>query len=151
MFGSLNPVLVWFLVGLVFLLAELALPGFVIIFFGIGAWITALLLLLGLIKSFDSQLVIFLISSVASLIFFRKKGRSIFEGKTSGKLAPDQSLDDIKGEKAVVVEAVLPNKLRGKVEFHGTLWQAESDVPIEKGAVVEIVDRVNLTVKVKPL
>ena len=151
MFDSVNPVLVWFLVGLVFLLAELTLPGFVIIFFGIGAWITALLLLLGLLKSFNSQLLVFLVTSVASLVIFRKKGRGVFEGKTSGKLGPDQSLDDIKGEKAVVVEAVLPNKLGGKVEFHGTLWEAESDVPIKKGAIVEIVGRVNLTVKVKPL
>jgi membrane protein implicated in regulation of membrane protease activity len=146
MFGSLNPILVWFLVGLVFLLAELALPGFVIIFFGIGAWITALLLLLGLLKSFNSQLLVFLATSVASLIIFRKKGRSIFEGKTSGKLAPDQSLDDIKGEKVVVVEAILPEKVGGKVEFHGTLWEAESDVPIEKGAVVEIVGRARIVI-----
>jgi inner membrane protein len=151
MLGTLNPALVWFLVGFVLLLAELVLPGFVVIFFGIGAWMTALLLLIGVLKSFNSQLLVFIITSIVSLIIFRKKGKRIFEGKTSGKLAPNQSVDDIKGEKALVVEAVLPGKLGGKVEFHGTLWEAEADEPIERGSVVEIVGRVNLTVKVKPL
>jgi membrane protein implicated in regulation of membrane protease activity len=150
MFGSLNPVLVWFLIGLVLLIAETVLPGFVIIFFGLGAWVTTLLLLLGLIDSSNIQLLVFLVSSILSLILFRKKGRRIFEGKTSGKLAPDQSLDDIKGQKAVVIETIKP-KTGGKVEFHGTVWEAESDVPIEKGTVVQIVDRFDLTMKVKPV
>ena len=121
-----------------------------IIFFGIGAWVTTLPLLFGLIESFNIQLVVFLVSSILSLLLFRKKGKQIFEGKRSGRLAPDRSLEDIKGEKVVVVEAIKANMLGGKVEFHGTLWEAEADVPIDKGAVVEIVDRVNLTIKVKP-
>jgi len=33
--------LLWFLLGLGVMALELVLPGFVIIFFGIGAWITA--------------------------------------------------------------------------------------------------------------
>jgi membrane protein implicated in regulation of membrane protease activity len=150
MFGSLNPVLVWFIIGLILLIAETVLPGFVIIFFGIGAWVTTLLLLLGLLNSSNSQLLVFLVSSIVSLILFRKKGRQIFEGKTSGKLAPGQSLDDIKGQKALVVESIKP-KTGGKVEFHGTVWDAESDVLIEKGTVVQIVERSDLTMKVKPV
>ena len=31
--------LVWFLAGVAIMLAELALPGFVIIFFGLGCWV----------------------------------------------------------------------------------------------------------------
>jgi len=150
MFGSMNPVLVWFIIGLILLIAETVLPGFVIIFFGIGAWVTTLLLLLGLLNSSNSQLLVFLVSSIVSLILFRKKGRQIFEGKISGKLAPGQSLDDIKGQKALVVESIKP-KTGGKVEFHGTVWDAESDVPIEKGTVVQIVERSDLTMKVKPV
>jgi len=33
-----SPWLVWFVVGVVVMLAELAIPGFVIIFFGLGCW-----------------------------------------------------------------------------------------------------------------
>jgi len=151
MFWSAAAELLWFIVGLVLLLAELALPGLVIIFFGIGAWITALAIWLGLATSFSAQLVTFLVSSVASLILFRKQGMRYFGGRISGKLAPDQSLDDIRGEKAVAVNAIKPKSLDGKVEFNGTVWAAESDVDIAPGAVVEVVERTNLTLKVKPL
>jgi membrane protein implicated in regulation of membrane protease activity len=151
MFWSAAAELLWFIVGLVLLLAELALPGLVIIFFGIGAWITALAIWLGLVSSFSAQLVTFLVSSVVSLILFRKQGMRYFGGRISGKLAPDQSLDDVKGEKAVVVSAIKPKGVDGKVEFNGTMWAAESDVAIEPGAVVEVIERANLVLKVKPL
>lgn len=151
MFWSAAAELLWFIIGLILLFAELALPGLVIIFFGIGAWITALAIWLGLATSFSAQLVTFLVSSVVSLILFRKQGMRYFGGKVSGKLRPDQSLDDVKGEKAVVVAAIKPKSLDGKVEFNGTMWAAESDVAIAPGAVVEVIERTNLTLKVKPL
>jgi membrane protein implicated in regulation of membrane protease activity len=151
MFWSAASELLWFIVGLVMLFAELALPGFVIIFFGAGAWITALVVWLGLVTSFSAQLVTFLVSSMVSLVLFRKQGMRYFGGKISGKLAPEQSLDDIRGEKAVVVNAIKPNSLDGKVEFNGTMWAAESDVNIAPGAVVEVVQRTNLTLRVKPV
>jgi membrane protein implicated in regulation of membrane protease activity len=151
MFWNAAAELLWFIAGLIMLFAELAMPGFVIIFFGIGAWITALAIWLGLVNTFSAQLVTFLVSSMVSLVLFRKKGMRYFGGKISGKLAPEQSLDDIKGEKAVVVNAIKPRSLDGKVEFNGTMWTAESDVEIAPGAVVEVVERTNLTLKVKPL
>lgn len=150
MFGIENVTLMWFFVGLFLVLAELAAPGFIIIFFGIGAWITTIMILLGLAPTFNIQLLIFLFSSVASLLLFRKKGKQIFEGKVSGMLKPGQSIDEIKGGKAVVMRAIQPPKT-GRVEYHGTLWEAQSDVAIPDGAIVEIIERVNLTLRVKPL
>ena len=35
---TFSPWLVWFLAGIAVMLAELAVPGFVIIFFGLGCW-----------------------------------------------------------------------------------------------------------------
>ena len=37
----LKPELIWFLIGLVLLLMEFAIPGLVVLFFGIGAWVVA--------------------------------------------------------------------------------------------------------------
>jgi len=37
-----DPAVIWFLIGLGLLLLELVLPGLVILFFGAGAWVTAL-------------------------------------------------------------------------------------------------------------
>jgi membrane protein implicated in regulation of membrane protease activity len=143
--------LAWFILGLALMLAELALPGFVIIFFGIGAWITALCLWVGIASSFDSQLLIFLASSILSLVFFRKQGKRYFQGKVSGKLAENESLDDIRGEHALVIADIAPQTATGKVEFHGTSWDATADAVIKKGTTVVVVERNNLTLKVTPL
>lgn len=148
---SENSALIWFIIGLVFILAELGLPAFIVIFFGIGAWTVTLLLELGAIHSFNSQLIVFLLASLLSLIIFRNKGRQIFTGKTTGKLTPDQSIDDFAGQRAKVVTEIRSDTLMGKVEFHGTLWIAKAEVPIDEGVMVEVVARENLTLKVKPL
>ncbi len=148
MFVGKLMVLFWFFIGLILALAELAIPGFVVIFFGIGAWVVTLLVLLGLLPSFNGQMLVFLVVSIATLVLFRKKSKKIFEGKVAGK---DLVVDDIVGEKALVVQDILPDQLGGKVELHGTLWEATSDTVIVKGAIVAIVERKNLTLIVKPL
>ncbi len=145
---SLSNELLWFLFGLVVMLGEIITPGFVLIFFGMGAWIISLLLWLGVPISFTSQLFIFLIVSVLLLVVFRKYGKKYFQGKVS---RPDVagSIDDIRGEKAIALSDIQP-LIGGKVEFHGTVWNAEAEVAIAKGASVEVLERNNLTLKVKP-
>jgi membrane protein implicated in regulation of membrane protease activity len=151
MFDSTSAELLWFLLGLAFILLELALPGFIVLFFGIGAWLTALGVWIGILDSFNAQLLVFIFGSLLSLILFRKKGKRYFEGKVTGKLPEGMSIDDIAGARAIVTAAIAPNSLGGKVEFHGTIWEAESDVPVDKGATVEIVERSNLRLRVRPL
>lgn len=151
MIDSMNPVLLWFLVGLVLALAELVIPGLIIIFFGIGAWIVALATSLGVIESFNEQLLVFLACSLLSLVIFRKHGQRYFEGRVTGTLAPYESLDDFQGGKAVVTNAIIPKHLGGKVEFNGTIWDAESEFELAPGAAVQVYARNNLTLKVKPL
>ena len=151
MFEGSQSELYWFLLGLALMLSELALPGFVIIFFGIGAWIAALCIWLGVANAFNTQLVIFLASSVLSLVLFRNQGKKYFRGKISGTMDDVSKLDDVKGERAVVVEDIIPKDLVGKVEFHGTNWNAVAENEIKKGTPVEIVERSDLTLRVKSL
>ncbi len=151
MFQSSGAELVWFLLGLALVLAELALPGFVIIFFGIGAWITAFCIWVGFVDQLSGQIMVFLIASLGSLALFRKQGKNYFQGRVSGKVDDVSRLDDVQGERAVVVEDIVPNSFTGKVEFRGTLWNADADTEIKKGAPVEVIERTNLTLKVKPI
>ena len=151
MFDNGNAELYWFLLGLVFMMGELVLPGFVIIFFGIGAWVTAFCVWTGAVNGFNVQLVIFLGSSVLSLVLLRNQGRKYFRGKVSGQNENTSWLDNVKGERAVVIEAIVPDSLAGKVEFHGTTWNAEAEVSIAKGTPVEVIQRTDLTLKVKPI
>jgi membrane protein implicated in regulation of membrane protease activity len=151
MFDSASAELMWFLVGLVLLLSELMLPGFVIVFFGIGAWITAALIALGLLPTFNAQLLTFLVSSILALALFRRKGKQWYEGRVSGEMAPGSSMEDLRGQRAVVISAIIPRNPGGKVEFHGTAWNADADEPVQPGAVVEILERQNLLLRVKPI
>jgi membrane protein implicated in regulation of membrane protease activity len=151
MFEGSQSELYWFLLGLALMLSELALPGFVIIFFGIGAWVTAFCIWLGVANAFNTQLVIFLLSSVVALVLFRKQGKRYFQGRVSGQVDDVRRLDELKGEHALVIEDIVPTNLSGKVELHGTNWNAQADQEIKKGTPVEILERDNLTLKVKPI
>jgi membrane protein implicated in regulation of membrane protease activity len=144
----LSPELIWFLVGLVLLLAEFILPGLVIAFFALGAWVVAAVCLLRPL-SINGQLGLFIGASVLSLVVARKWVAGMFKGFTTGKHDTSVDLDDFVGQRAVVTKAIA-SKLPGKVEFHGTNWTAEAPEDIAEGTVVEIVAKNNLTLKVKP-
>ncbi len=138
---------IWFLIGLILALLEFILPGLIILFFGVGAWVVALICAIFNI-GINSQLLIFILSSVLLLIFLRKKVKSIFMGKTDENLPTGQNLEDIIGQKVKVTEAIKP-RTPGKVEFHGTIWKAESDEDVAEGAFAEIVRQDSITLIVK--
>ncbi len=145
----LKPELLWFIAGLIMLLAEFTTPGLILFFFGIGAWIVALICIFTDI-SLNIQLSIFLVSSVLLLVSLRKWLKNIFVGRTNAKETSDELFQEFVGEKAVVTCEINPQS-GGKVEFHGTSWSAEADETISEGASVEIIGKNNITLKVKLL
>jgi membrane protein implicated in regulation of membrane protease activity len=145
----LRPELIWFLIGLLLLLAEFAIPGLIILFFGIGAWIVAVTCLVAA-PSLNVQLGVFIGSSVLSLLLLRSWLKGLFMGHVTGKQDLTHDLNEFVGERAVVTQAIGP-KRPGKVELHGTHWTAEADTEILEGTAVEIVAKDSLTLKVKTL
>ena len=146
----LKPELIWFLVGLLLLIFEFMLPGLIIAFFGVGAWLVALLCLLSdyVQGSINTQLIIFILASVLSLLCLRRWLKGIFMGHIVSKQDMTENLEEFMGQRAVVIETITP-KAGGKVEFHGTNWAAFADVEIAEGSVVEIIGKENITLKVK--
>ena len=146
----LKPELIWFLVGLVLLIFEFIMPGLIIGFFGVGAWIVAIICLLSayVTGSINAQLIIFIIASVLSLLLLRKWLKGIFIGHVKSKQDMTEDLNEFIGER-VVVKAKITPRAGGKVELHGTNWEAEADEEIAEGTVVEIIAKDNLTIKVK--
>ncbi|MBU1638019.1 NfeD family protein [bacterium] len=142
--------LVWFIIALILMLLELAVPGVLLVFFGIGALVTSLLSWIGVLQSTTAELLVFLFVSVVSLLLLRKKMQRTFRGKTKSVKDAELELDEFIGKTARVVEAINPSEQRGKVEFRGANWEAQADVPIEPGTAVEIISRKNLTLIVKP-
>lgn len=143
----LKPELIWFLVGFVLLMFEFALPGLIIFFFGVGAWVVATVCLVTEIE-LNTQLLIFLATSILSLVFLRTWLKGTFLGHTKSKQDMTQDMDEFLGEHAVVTKKIAPN-IAGKVELHGTNWTAEADLEIDEGRTVEVIAKENITLKVK--
>jgi len=146
---SMENSLFWFLLGIALMLLELVLPGFVVIFFGIGALITALLTYAGVLNDIILQLVVFVAASIFTLVIFRKRWSSSFKGNVARTLKKGESIDNIAGDKVIVKAEIIPGQMGGKVEYNGTNWDADSDEQINEGEVAVIVERINLRLKVK--
>lgn len=142
-----NPAVWWFIIGLIILVLEFVAPGLVLFFFGVGAWLVAILCLIFDI-TLNLQLFIFVVTSVVLLLSLRKWMQKLFKGKMN--LLEKFSEDEFAGLQVTVVETISPPK-RGKVEVHGTNWNAEAETEIPKGQTVEIIKKNNLTLKVKSL
>jgi membrane protein implicated in regulation of membrane protease activity len=143
----LRPELVWFLIGLVLLFVEMAVPGLIIAFFAFGAWVVAAVCLFEAL-SLNQQLALFIMTSALALVLARSWLRNVFAGYVTSKQNANTDLNDFVGQRAVVTQKIT-TKLPGKVDFHGAPWLAAADQEIAEGAVVEIVAKDNLTLKVK--
>jgi inner membrane protein len=141
-----KPEVIWFIIGLVLFLLELVLPGFVIFFFGVGAWITALLCLVSH-ASTNLQIIVFAITSVLSLLALRKIiQRKFFYSKEDRSGAVE---DEFTGKEAFAT-ADFGSDRNGKVEFKGTTWNAQSESEIKKGQTVIIIQKESFKLIVEP-
>lgn len=141
-----KPELFWFFIGLGLLLAELIIPGFFIFFFGLGAWITALVCLIWE-PSVNVQIVIFGVTSVLSLAALRRMIQKKFfyhDSKDS-----DDVEDEFTGKEAVAASDFGPDNT-GKVQFKGTIWSSESKSRIKEGQRVIILEKDNFKLIVEP-
>jgi membrane protein implicated in regulation of membrane protease activity len=140
----LNSAVLWFGIGMVFFLLEFILPGFILFFFGIGAWIVAILTLFTDI-SLNIQLIIFLASSLMSVLLFRNwiKSKLGMDSKS-----PQILEDEYVGKIARAETAIAPG-IHGKVEFKGASWDATSNDTIAAGEDVIITETRSILLIVK--
>jgi membrane protein implicated in regulation of membrane protease activity len=119
----------WFIVGVLLLLAEFATPGaFYLFFFGLGAIAVGLLGGLGIQPPLAVQLLLFLVFSIGLLVLLRKRLRLRFDSKLA-----DREVDNVVGEIAVTLEEI-PVDAVGKAELRGSVWNARNvgDVPLAR-------------------
>lgn len=138
-----NPAVMWFIAGFILFLLEFALPGFILFFFGVGAWIVALLALLFDI-SLNTQLVVFLTASVLTILLFRKSMQKIILVKKKSSEIEDEFI----GKIARTETAITPTK-NGKVYFKGTSWDAASEDVIGPDENVTIIGNESILLIVK--
>lgn len=127
-----NAAVVWFGLGFLFFILEFIMPGLILFFFGVGAWIVALLLLF-IDLSINTQLILFAASSVVTILLFRNWVKKlIWTHKDQTELE-----DEFIGKTAISETFIGPGR-DGKVTFKGTSWQASSGEVIEPGETVTI-------------
>jgi membrane protein implicated in regulation of membrane protease activity len=139
-----NAAVIWIIIGFVLFLLEFVLPGLILFFFAVGAWIVAILCLF-IDLSINQQLIIFLISSVVTILLLRKwLSKILWKRKHSTELLEDEFL----GKTAKALTDISPGE-NGKVDFKGTIWQAGSEDTIEKGENVIIIGNESILLLVK--
>jgi membrane protein implicated in regulation of membrane protease activity len=146
MFGiTLSPAIVWAIIGIVFVIIELATFTFILSFLGVAAIIVSLTTWSGLTPGINSQLAVFSISSILMMLLLRKTARRLFAGTNDVK--PDYT-----GQKVKVIRAI-PVGGEGAIVYRGSDWIAFSDYAdiIHEGTVVEIVLIEGIRIKVKPI
>ncbi len=146
MFGiTLSPAIVWAIIGIVFVIIELATFTFILSFLGVAAIIVSLTTWIGLTPGINSQLAVFSISSILMMLLLRKTARRLFAG--TNDVNPDYM-----GQKVKVIRAI-PVGGEGAIVYRGSDWIAFSDYAniICEGTVVEIVSIEGIRIKVKPV
>ncbi len=142
--------LIWFLIGIGFLIGEMIVPGFILIFFTAGSWIVATAVFFLDDLALTSQIIIFMVSSLVLLFTLRRYGIKTFKGQS--KTGVDDEFTKV-GQKAVVTEAI-EQEGYGEIQLGGTFWRATADVPIDKDQRVIVEGQEgdnNLVLKVKPI
>ncbi|MFA6280087.1 MAG: NfeD family protein [Bdellovibrionales bacterium] len=127
----------WALVGFGFILAELLLPAFVLIWFGLGGFLVMAALLLLSSLSLAAQLLVWTLSSIGMMLLwfrvFRRGSHKSLIGRSSANLV---------GEIGMIAEGVAPFKA-GKVRFQkpivgSDLWDCMADEEIIAGTRVRV-------------
>jgi len=148
----IDPALYWLIVGVMLFFLEMAMPGFILFFFGLAALITALVAWLTPV-GIAWQLGVFIVTSVVSLLTLR----DVIQKRLFKSKAPEstEDLDEdvmfaVPGERAVVGAAIVP-PAEGRINYSGTSWRATADEKIEEGEIVAVVRQDNLVIHVEKI
>jgi membrane protein implicated in regulation of membrane protease activity len=128
----------WAVAGFVFILAELLLPAFVLVWFGLGAFLVMGAVLLIPDMSVTIQILLWTLSSILMVALWFK----VFKRGTH-KILIGRSSAHIEGEVGLLTEAVAPFK-NGRVRFQKPIlgsdnWECIANDTIAAGARVKIV------------
>lgn len=143
----MKPEYIWLAAAVMLILLEFATPGFIVGFFGVGAFVTAVTTWLRLTPDLGAQVLVFAVTSMVLLVGLRRYAKKIFVGSSSDE---DGNLDDdFTGREARVVRDIAGPGLDGRVEIKGAEWKARAEIPISAGETVLIERREGLTLHVR--
>jgi len=135
----MNIYLIWFLVGVAFLVLEMVSPAFILFFFGLGAWITSISTFIMPNLTFNQQIIIFGSSSIVFLILLRNYVQTVFLGDQN--TGEDKYSNVLQGDTSAVVTKNINIDEFGEIKFRGTFYKAKSanDSEFKKGDTINVI------------
>ena len=131
-----SPPVIWSVLGLALIALEAVTPGLVIVFFGIGALMTALAALYFDMDA-SRQFIVFACSSLVSLALLRGWLRKLFQGRAREDEVQVAGMESLIGATGVVSEAI-PQGGTGRVKLRGTFYSATSSQELAVGEAVRV-------------
>jgi membrane protein implicated in regulation of membrane protease activity len=131
--------ILWTILGIILIVAEIFTPGFVLLWFGIGALVAAFAGLVG-VTSLPLQFLIFAIVSTALTAASRTIFVNYFSREKTGSDLKT-GVDALPGKTGIVVSSSRGALNEGAVKALGSTWTAypaEGEEPLEAGERVEI-------------
>lgn len=131
--------IVWTILGVILIVAEVFTPGFVLLWFGIGALAAAFAGLIG-ISSLSLQFLIFALVSIALTAASRTIFVNYFSREKSGNDLK-MGIDALPGMVGTVMTSSEGALNEGAVKVFGSTWTAypaEGEAPLEAGERVEV-------------
>lgn len=145
---TVDPALYWLIIGVMLFFLELALPGFILFFFGLGAMITALAAWI-LPIAISWQLALFIAASLLSLFTLRGMiQRRFFDSGTEEDENDFDMATVTAGDRGVVCMGIFP-PAEGRIKYSGTFWRATADEKIEDGEIITVVRQDGLVIHVE--
>lgn len=137
----------WLVLGLVLIASELAVPAFVLVWFGLSALVLGAMVWLLPAMSLATQLLCWTILSLALIVLWQRVFKKSVMGTRAG------TADQIVGETGLLVGDVAPFK-HGEVRFQrpvlgSDVWDCIADTEIRAGERVVVVGVEGSTVKIQ--
>ncbi len=129
--------IVWTVLGIVLVIAEIFTTGFVLLWFGVGALVAAFAAFLGF--GYPVQFLLFFLVSTVLTILSRTIFNKYFAHHSDAALK--SGVDSLPGKIGIVVEASAGALREGAVKVYGSTWTA---YPAEGEAAFEIGERVTI-------
>lgn len=133
----------WLILGTVLILLEFFVPGLVVVFFGAGAFVVALLQWLGILDSWISSISAWFGSSFVIMMCLRGLLTKYLPGDISREFADED--EDAFGMIVDVLDTVTDHNNEGRIRFRGTTWSARCmEGEIKPGEKAKIIFRDNM-------
>lgn len=131
--------ILWVILGVILIIAEIFTPGFVLLWFGLGAIVAALAALAGV--GYPLQFLLFFVVSIALTAASRTIFTKYLMRESGAGGSYKSGADSLPGQVGTVVTSSQGALSEGAVKVYGSTWTAypaEGEEPLEAGARVVV-------------